>query len=86
MSDCVLQFPCDFPLKIMGRHSADFRALVLEIVQRHAGPVDPSCIQERPSKDGNYLSVTCTFNAQSREQLDGLYMELTACERIMFVL
>ncbi|WP_066922900.1 YbeD family protein [Steroidobacter denitrificans] len=86
MSDTLMQFPCDFPLKVMGRHCDDFRSLVLGIVQKHAGPVDPACIEERPSKDGNYLSVTCTFSAQSRAQLDGLYMELTSCERIMIVL
>ena len=86
MSDTLMQFPCDFPLKVMGRHSDDFRSLVVGIVQKHAGPVDPARIEERPSKDGNYLSVTCTFSAQSREQLDRLYMELTSCERVMIVL
>lgn len=86
MSDTLFEFPCDFPLKVMGRRSDDFRSLVLGIVQKHAGPIDSANIEERPSKDGNYLSVTCTFSAQSREQLDALYRELTACERVMIVL
>lgn len=86
MSEALFKFPCDFPLKVMGRHTDDFRSLVVGIVQKHAGPVEPSRIEERPSKDGNYLSVTCTFSAQSREQLDKLYMELTSCERVMIVL
>ena len=43
-------------------------------------------IAERPSKDGNYLSLTCTFQATSREQLDALYRELTSCERVLIVL
>ncbi len=86
MSETLFQFPCDFPLKVMGRRSDDFRSLVLGIVQKHAGPIDPARIEERPSKDGNYLSLTCTINATSREQLDDLYRELTSCERILIVL
>lgn len=86
MADTLFKFPCDFPLKVMGRHGDDFRSIVLGIVQKHTGTIDPSNIEERPSKDGNYLSLTCTFQAQSREQLDDLYRELTSCERILIVL
>lgn len=86
MSDTLFQFPCDFPLKVMGRRSDDFRSLVMGIVQKHVGAVDVANIEERPSKDGNYLSVTCTFSAQSKEQLDALYRDLTSCERVLIVL
>jgi uncharacterized protein len=82
----LLKFPCDFPLKVLGRRSDDFRSIVLGIVQKHAGALDPARIEERPSRDGNYLSLTCTFAAQSREQLDALYRELTSCERVLVVL
>jgi hypothetical protein len=82
----VFKFPCDFPLKVLGRRSDDFRSIVLGIVQKHAGDIAPERIEERPSRDGNYLSLTCTFAAQSREQLDALYRELTACERVLVVL
>jgi uncharacterized protein len=82
----LFKFPCDFPLKVMGRRSDDFRSIVLGIVQKHAGAIDPGRIEERPSRDGNYLSLTCTFAAQSREQLDALYRELTSCERVLVVL
>lgn len=85
-SDTLFEFPCDFPLKVMGRHTDDFRSIVLGIVQKHAGPVLPANIEERPSRDGKYLSLTCTFNAQSKQQLDDLYRELTSCERVMVVL
>jgi len=84
-SDSLFNFPCDFPLKVMGRHTDDFRSIVLGIVQKHTGPILPANIEERPSRDGTYLSVTCTFNAKSREQLDNLYLELTSCERVMIV-
>jgi putative lipoic acid-binding regulatory protein len=86
MSDTLFNFPCQFPLKVMGRKSDDFRSLVIGIVQKHAGTIEPHQIEERPSKDGNYLSLTCTFEAQSREQLDALYRELTSCERVLIVL
>jgi putative lipoic acid-binding regulatory protein len=86
MTDTLFEFPCDFPLKVMGRKSDDFRSIVLGIVQKHAGPVAPENIEERPSKDGTYLGLTFTFQAQSREQLDALYRELTSCERVLVVL
>jgi uncharacterized protein len=82
----LFKFPCDFPLKVLGRRSDDFRSIVLSIVQKHAGDIAPERIEERPSRDGNYLSLTCTFAAQSREQLDALYRELTSCERVLVVL
>lgn len=85
-ADTLFEFPCDFPLKVMGRHTDDFRSIVLGIVQKHAGPVLPANIEERPSRDGTYLSLTCTFNAHSKQQLDDLYRELTSCERVMVVL
>ena len=87
MADATLfEFPCDFPLKVLGRRSDDFRSIVLGIVQKHAGDIALERIEERPSRDGNYLSLTCTFAAQSREQLDALYRELTSCERVLVVL
>lgn len=84
--DTLFNFPCDFPIKVMGRRTDDFRSLVVGIVQKHAGAIDAANIEERPSKDGSYLSLTCTFSAQSREQLDALYRELTSCERVLIVL
>lgn len=85
-NETLFDFPCEFPLKVMGRHSDDFRSIVLGIVQKHTGPIAPEHIEERPSKDRTYLSLTCTFTAQSREQLDALYRELTSCEKVMVVL
>jgi putative lipoic acid-binding regulatory protein len=86
MSETLFQFPCDFPIKVMGRHTDDFRSLVLGNVQKHTGNIEPANIEERPSKDGKYLSLTCTFKAQSKDQLDALYRELTTCERVLIVL
>ncbi len=88
MSDesTLLKFPCDFPVKVMGRQSVEFRELVVSIAERHVGALEPERVQHRASKDGNYVSVTVTVRADSREQLDNLYRELTACEQILYVL
>jgi hypothetical protein len=82
----ALTFPCDFPLKIMGRAEPDFDSLVVEIVLRHVGNVREGAISVRESRGGKYLSVTVTVQAESQDQLDGLYRELSAHERILMVL
>jgi putative lipoic acid-binding regulatory protein len=87
MSEATLmKFPHDYPLKVMGRNTDDFRSIVLGIVQKHMGPVDASKIEERPSRDGTYLGLTCIVVATSKAQLDALYMELTTCERVLVAL
>lgn len=85
-AETLFEFPCDFPLKVMGRPTDDFRSLVLGIVAKHAGEIDESRIEERPSRDGNYLGLTYTIRATSKEQLDELYRELTACEKVLICL
>ncbi len=85
-NDALFEFPCDFPLKVMGRHAPEFREVLVSIVEKHAGSVDPARIEERVSRDGNYISLTCTFTAHSRQQLDALYLELTASEYVKVAL
>lgn len=82
----MLQFPCDFPLKVMGLAAADFDALVIEIVQRHVPALREGAVQTRSSSQGRYVSVTVTIQAQSQQQLDALYRELTAHARVLMVL
>jgi putative lipoic acid-binding regulatory protein len=84
--DTLFVFPCDFPIKIMGRDTDDFRSLVLGIVTRHFGELTPERIEERPSSNGKYLSITCTVIAGSKAQLDALYMELTSCSQVLVAL
>lgn len=85
-TETLFKFPCDYPLKVMGRHTDDFRSLVLGIVQKHVGDDTKIQVSERPSKDGNYLALTCTFTARNKAQLDALYTELTSCELVRFAL
>ena len=82
----LLEFPCAFPLKIMGRTTPGFAQTVVEVVRKHAPDYDPATLEMRASKAGNYLSVTATINATSRDQLDDLYRELCAHPLVTMVL
>ncbi|MGE0030374.1 MAG: YbeD family protein [Steroidobacteraceae bacterium] len=76
-ADELFQFPCDFPIKVMGRDSESFRTLTLAIVERHAGRLAASQISERMSREGRFLALTYTIRAESRAQLDSIYQDLT---------
>lgn len=82
----ALEFPCTFPIKIMGRTRDGFAQAIVEIVRRHAPDFEPSTLEMRTSSAGNYLSMTATVNATTREQLDELYRELVANEMVAMVL
>ena len=84
MEETLLQYPCDFPIKILGQTQAGFAQAVLEIVRRHAPDFDGGTMSMKTSKRGKYLSVTCVIRATSRTQLDGLYQEL--CDHPMVVM
>jgi len=81
-----LEFPCEFPIKIMGRTEPGFAQAILAIVQRHAPDFDGAALEMRSSSAGNYLSLTATVNATSREQLDALYRDLVAHPTVVMVL
>lgn len=85
-ADTLLEFPCAFPLKIMGRADDALAPAVLEIVRRHAPDFDGKTMVTRASSAGNYLSLTCTINATSKAQLDALYRELSGHPLIKVVL
>jgi putative lipoic acid-binding regulatory protein len=80
----LIDYPCDFPIKILGHTRAGFAQAVLEIVRRHAPDFDGAAMEMKTSKRGKYLSVTCVIRANSREQLDALYREL--CDHPMVVM
>jgi putative lipoic acid-binding regulatory protein len=82
----LLQFPCEFPIKVMGRDSESFRSLTLAIVERHAGPLESGRISERPSSKGNFLALTYTIEAQSRQQLDAIYEDMTSSGVVLVAL
>ncbi len=84
--ETLLEFPCDFPIKMMGRDTPEFRATVRELVEKHTGPLDDESIQNSLSRNGRFVSVTITVSAESREQLDNIYREVTAHEDVLMAL
>jgi len=87
MSDTtLLEFPCDFPIKIMGRESAEFRQLARALVEKHTGPLDESRIQSALSRNGGFVSVTVSVHAQSQQQLDNIYREVSAHVDVLMAL
>jgi putative lipoic acid-binding regulatory protein len=82
----LLEFPCRFPVKAMGHNQPAFEQLVVEAVRIHAGPIATGDVVTRPSRNGRYLSVTVTFTATSRDQLDAIYRTLSASEHVLFLL
>jgi putative lipoic acid-binding regulatory protein len=84
--ETLLEFPCDFPLKIMGATRDGFAQAIVEVVLRHAPDFDPAAVEMRTSRAGNYLSLTCTIRATSKAQLDALYRELSSHPLVKVVL
>lgn len=82
----LFQFPCDFPVKIMGRTQEGFAQEILALVLSHAPDFDPASMEMRGSSAGRFVSLTCTIHAHSRLQLDNLYRALTAHPGVVMVL
>ena len=84
--ETLLEFPCDFPIKIMGRESDEFRALARELVEKHTGPLADEAIVSSLSRNSAFVSVTVTVVAQSQQQLDDIYREVTSNDEILMAL
>ena len=82
----LLEFPCAFPIKVMGPADPALAQAVLEVVLRHAPDFAAATMEMRTSSGGMYLSLTCTINATSQAQLDALYRELSAHPMVKVVL
>ena len=90
MSDDVtgslIDYPCDFPIKVMGEAREDFAGVVCHVVRAHAPDFDGASIRARASAGGRYVSLTCTVRVQSREQFDNLYRDLSTHPAVAMVL
>lgn len=84
--DTLIDYPCDFPIKVMGRKVDGFVLALTDIARRHDPAFDAGTIELRDSKAGNYLGVTLVIRATSRPQLDAIYLELTAHPLVKVVL
>ncbi len=84
--ETLLEFPCQFPVKAMGKNTADFDSIVVEIVRQHVDDIKEGAVTVRPSKGDKYLSVTVTIEASSKQQLDAIYQDLTDCPDVLMAL
>lgn len=82
----LLQFPCEFPIKIMGPAGFDFEAKIISMVRKHAPDLGEAAITTRLSKDGTYQAITVTIHAMSKEQLDAIYKDLNADKEVLMTL
>jgi putative lipoic acid-binding regulatory protein len=82
--ESLLKFPTDLPIKVFGRNDAEFRAAVIAIIEQHYGKA--YTIAELPSKKAAYLSLTITVRAESRAQIDAVYRDFVASERVLMAL
>jgi uncharacterized protein len=82
----LLKFPTDYPIKVVGRPSAEFRARIHAIVLKHAPDVETDRISERLSENGNFLSISYTIVARSREQVVALARDLAAADGVLMVI
>ena len=82
----LLEFPCDFPIKIMGRESAEFRALARGLVEKHTGPLADGSIQFALSRKAGFVSVTVTATVHSQQQLDAIYRDVSAHADVLMAL
>lgn len=86
-AELVLEFPCDFPIKVVGRTDGEFHARVCEIVCRHDDSFTPETrLQRRASSTGKYQSLTVNLRATSKGQIDRVYQDLKACELVLWAL
>ncbi len=82
----LMEFPCSFGIKAMGLATDDFEALVVSLIRPHVNDLNKGAVSSKPSKGGKYTSVTVTFEAESREQLDNIYRSVSDHERVLMAL
>lgn len=81
-----IEFPCLYPIKIIGHAVPDFQSLVIAAVERHTGDIGSKLIKSQASKQNNYLSITVTIAATGEEQLKNIFADLKAIDSVKLVL
>lgn len=85
-AETLLEFPCRFPIKAMGRADSGLQSALVEILARHAPGTEETAFSVRPSRNGNWIAVTVTIEAHSKPQLDAIYGELSAHRAVVWAL
>ena len=84
--ETLFEFPCQFPIKAMGKADVELDLIVIEIVRRHAPDLAENAMTSRPSKDGNFMAITVIIEASSKKQLDAIYQDLTDHPHVLMAL
>lgn len=84
--ETLIEFPCEFPIKVMGETHTEFSVEIVKTIQQHSVTFDASKVEMRGSSGGKYTSLTCTCYVESKPQLDNIYRALTSHPMVKFVL
>jgi putative lipoic acid-binding regulatory protein len=84
--ETLIEFPCYFPIKVMGEVHDEFTSTVIEIIKQKNGKFDPSTIEMKGSSEGRYISLTCFVYVTSKPELDDIYRSLSSHPMIKVVL
>ena len=84
--ETLLAFPCDFPIKMMGRETPEFHLIARALIEKHTGPLSDDAINSKLSRNGRFVSITVTVNAQSQEQLDDIYRDVSSHDHVLMAL
>jgi len=84
--ESVIEFPCEFPIKMMGRDTPEFHTTARALIEGHVGPVIEDAIQTNQSGKGNFVSITITVTATSQQQLDGIYRDVSSHDDVLMAL
>jgi putative lipoic acid-binding regulatory protein len=84
--ESAIEFPCEFPIKMMGRDTPEFHQTTRCLIENHVGPVADEAIQTNLSGKGNFVSITVTVTAISQQQLDDIYRDVSGHEDVLMAL
>lgn len=84
--ESAIKFPCDFPIKMMGRDTPEFRITARSLVEHHVGPVADNAMKAAVSRNGSFVSVTITVTATSQQQLDDIYRDVSGHDDVLMAL
>jgi len=85
-NESLIKFPCEFPIKIMGKDTPNFRSKMHKILEKHVGPINEESIKVNVSNNANFVAITITITAHSQHQLDQIYYDITSYDDVLIAL
>ena len=85
-NESLIEFPCEFPIKIMGKDTPKFQFTMHKLLENHVGPIDEKSIKVSLSRNANFVSITITITAHSQQQLDQIYRDVSSHDDVLIAL